>query len=172
MCLDGGGQQMTYEEIKDAARWVEQREDPSMSDDPFVQDNAVPTPRDDGHQDQDGQPQCNQGHPQYRSYTCPMNHSQLAVRAVNVEDHRAEDYHNETDNCDLEEGEEDMGFDPNDYEGVEQLPSLPSTTTLLPPYVKAVQITYHYEQQEQQCYTCNKTVLFMQLPSLTAGLKG
>ena len=27
---------MTYKEIKDAARWVEQREDPSMSDDPFV----------------------------------------------------------------------------------------------------------------------------------------
>ena len=34
MCLDGGRWQMTYEEIKDAARWVEQREDPSMSDDP------------------------------------------------------------------------------------------------------------------------------------------
>ena len=34
---------MTYEEIKDAARWVEQREDPSMSDDPFVWQNAVPT---------------------------------------------------------------------------------------------------------------------------------
>ena len=25
---------MTYKEIKDAARWVEQREDPTMSDDP------------------------------------------------------------------------------------------------------------------------------------------
>ena len=36
MCLDGGRCQMTYEEIKDTARWVEQREDPSMSDDPFV----------------------------------------------------------------------------------------------------------------------------------------
>ena len=36
MCLDGGGRQMTYEEIKDAARRVEQREDPTMSDDPFV----------------------------------------------------------------------------------------------------------------------------------------
>ena len=89
-----------------------------------------------------------------------MNHSQPAVRAVNVEDHRADDYHNETDNCDPEEGEEDMGFDPNDYEGVEQLPSLPSTTSLLPPYVKAAQIVYHYEQQEQRCYTCNKTVHF------------
>ena len=29
MCLDGGGRQMTYEEIKDVARWVEQREDPT-----------------------------------------------------------------------------------------------------------------------------------------------
>ena len=46
---------MTYEEIKDAARWVEQREDPSMSDDPFVRDNAVPTLWDDRHWDQDGQ---------------------------------------------------------------------------------------------------------------------
>ena len=36
MCLDGGGCQMTYKEIKDAARWVEQREDPSMLDDLFV----------------------------------------------------------------------------------------------------------------------------------------
>ena len=42
---------MTYEEIKDAARWVEQREDPSMSDDPFVWDDTVPTLQDDGHQD-------------------------------------------------------------------------------------------------------------------------
>ena len=51
MCLDGGGHQMTYEEIKDAARRVEQREDPSMSDDPFMRENAVPTSWDDGHQD-------------------------------------------------------------------------------------------------------------------------
>ena len=36
MCLDGGGRQMTYEEIKDAARRVEQREDPTTSNDPFV----------------------------------------------------------------------------------------------------------------------------------------
>ena len=40
MCLDGGSQQMTYEEIKDAATWVEQREDPTMSDDPFIRENA------------------------------------------------------------------------------------------------------------------------------------
>ena len=38
MCLDGGRWEMTYEEIKDAARWVEQREDPSMSNDPFVRE--------------------------------------------------------------------------------------------------------------------------------------
>ena len=42
MCLDGGSQQMTYEEIKDAARWVEQREDPTMSDDLFIRENATP----------------------------------------------------------------------------------------------------------------------------------
>ena len=44
---------MTYEEIKDAARHVEQREDPSMSDDPFIRDNAVPTSWDDGQWDHD-----------------------------------------------------------------------------------------------------------------------
>ena len=43
MCQDGGGQQMTYEEIKDAARWVEQREDPTTSDDPFVRENTTTT---------------------------------------------------------------------------------------------------------------------------------
>ena len=36
MCLNGGGHQMTYVEIKDATRQVEQREDPSLSDDPFM----------------------------------------------------------------------------------------------------------------------------------------
>ena len=43
MCLDGGGRQMTYEEIKDAARQVEQREDPTTSDDPFIRENSTPT---------------------------------------------------------------------------------------------------------------------------------
>ena len=56
MCLDGGRWQMTYKEIKDAARWVEQREDPSMSDDPFVRENTASTPWDDGQWDQSGQP--------------------------------------------------------------------------------------------------------------------
>ena len=141
---------MTYEEIKDAARQVEQREDPSMSDNPFMRKNAVPTLRDDGHQEQDGQSQHNQGCLQYRGYMHPLNHSQLAARAINVDDHRAEDSLDSTDNCNLEEGTGDMGFDPNDCEGAEGLPSLPSTTaSLLPPHVKAAQITYHYEQQEQ-----------------------
>ena len=53
MCLDGGGWQMTYEEIKDAARRVEQREDPSMSDDPFVTENVASTPQDDGQGESD-----------------------------------------------------------------------------------------------------------------------
>ena len=65
MCLDGGSQQMTYEEIKDAARWVEQWEDPTMSDDPFIRENATPTLQDDGQWDQGGQPCSNQGQPQY-----------------------------------------------------------------------------------------------------------
>ena len=43
---------MTYKEIKDAARWVEKREDPSMSDDPFVRENIASTPQDDGQWDQ------------------------------------------------------------------------------------------------------------------------
>ena len=64
MCLDGGRQQMTYKEIKDATRWVKQREDPSMSDDLFMRENTASTPQDDGQQDWGGQPQCNQGQPQ------------------------------------------------------------------------------------------------------------
>ena len=48
MCLDESRCQMTYEEIKDAARWVEQREDPRLSDNPFIWDNAVPISWDDG----------------------------------------------------------------------------------------------------------------------------
>ena len=60
---------MTYKEIKDAAQWVEQREDPSMSDDLLVRENAVSTPQDDVHQDWGGQLQCNQGCPQYGNQT-------------------------------------------------------------------------------------------------------
>ena len=66
-----------------------------------------------------------------------------------MEDHRV-DCPDGTDNSNLEEGPGDLGFDPNDYEGAEDLSSLPSaTTSLLPPHVKAAWIAYHYEQQEQ-----------------------
>ena len=57
---------MTYEEIKDAARWVEQREGPSTSDDLFMRENTVSTSRDQRTWDRGGQPWHNQGHPQYR----------------------------------------------------------------------------------------------------------
>ena len=86
MCLDGGGRQMTYEEIKDVARWVEQREDPTTSDDPFVRDNATPTSRDDGQRDRGGQPRRNQTRPQYGGQTRTPNQSWPAVRAVNLGD--------------------------------------------------------------------------------------
>ena len=79
----------------------------------------------------------------------PSNHSWPAVRVVNMEDPRV----NSPDGMDgssLEDGAGDGGFDPNDYEGVEELSPLPSTTaSLLPPHVKAAHIAYHYEQQEQ-----------------------
>ena len=50
-----------------------------------------------------------------------------------------------------------MGFDPTDYEGIEELSSVAPTTSLLPPRVKAARIMYHYKQQEQQCYTFDET---------------
>ena len=54
-----------------------------------------------------------------------------------MEDHRV-NCPDGMDNSDLEEGAGDKGFDPNDYEGTEELSSLPSTTaSLLPPHVKA-----------------------------------
>ena len=148
MCLDGGRCQMTYEEIKDATKCVEQREDPSMSDDPFVRDNAFPTSWDDGQQDCDCPTQCNQGCPQYGGYTCQPNHGQPTARAVNMEEPRIEDHHDGVDDCELDGGGGDMGFDPSDYEGIEELPSTVPTTSLLPPHVKAAWIAYHYEQQE------------------------
>ena len=58
------------------------------------------------------------------------------MRVVNVEDHTV-NCPDVTDDGDLEEGVEDMGFDLNDYEGTEELSSLPSTTaSLLPPMLK------------------------------------
>ena len=152
MCLDGGRQQMTYKEIKDAARWVEQREDPSMSDDLFMRENATSTSRDDGQWDWGGQPCHNQGRPQYGGQMRPSNHSWPAVRAVNMEDPRG-DSPDGMDGSNLEDGAGDGGFDPNDYEGVGDSPSPSTTASLLPPHIKAAHIAYHYEQQEQQCYT-------------------
>ena len=159
MCLDGGGWQMTYEEIKDAARWVEQREDPTMSDDPFIRENATPTSRDDGQWDRGGQPHCNQARPQYRGQRRSSNHSWPTVRAMNLEDLRG-DSPDHVDNSNLGDGADDGGFDPNDYEGVDS----PSSTTasLLPLHIKAACIAYHYEQQEQWCYTCYQTGHFSQ----------
>ena len=62
------------------------------------------------------------------------------------------------DGSNLEDGVGDGSLDLNDYEGVEELSPLPSATaSLLPPHVKAACMAYHYEQQEQQCYTCDKT---------------
>ena len=62
------------------------------------------------------------------------------------------------DGSDLDEVVGDIGFDQNDYEGVEEPSSFPSTTaSLLPPHMKVAHIAYHYEQQEQQCYTCDET---------------
>ena len=73
---------MTYQEIKNAARWVEQRENPSMSYDLFIWDNAVPTLWDDGQWDHDGPSQHNQGCPQYGGYVCLVSHSWPIARAV------------------------------------------------------------------------------------------
>ena len=76
---------------------------------------------------------------------------------ANIEDHRV-DCADGMDSSDLDDGVGDVGFDLNNYEGVEELSSLPSATaSLVPPHVKAACIVYHYEQQEQQCYTCDET---------------
>ena len=146
---------MTYEEIKDAARCVEQREDPSMSADPFVRKNATPTPQDERQWDQGGQPHHNQGHPQYRGQARPSSQNWPAVRAVNLEVPRG-DSPDCVDDSNLEDGAGDGGFNLNDYEGVDS-PSPSTTASLLPPHITAVCIVYHYEQQEQWCYTCDET---------------
>ena len=54
-----------------------------------------------------GQPQCNQGHPQYSNQTQPSNHSWPAVRVVNMEDHRV-NCPDGLDGGDLEDGVGDM----------------------------------------------------------------
>ena len=86
------------------------------------------------------------------------NQNWPAVRAINLEDLRS-DSPDCADDSNLEDGAGDGGFDPNNYEGVDS----PSSTTasLLPLHVKADHIVYHYEQQEQWCYTCDQTRHFL-----------
>ena len=74
---------------------------------------------------------------------CLANSSQSAARAVNVEEPRVEDYHNGADDCELDGGGGDLGFNPSNYEGMED--QLPSATSLLPPHIKAAWIAYHYK---------------------------
>ena len=165
MCLDGGSRQMTYEEIKDVARQVEQRKDPTTSNDLFVCDNATPTPQDNGQQDRGGQPHRNQTHPQYGGQMRTSNQNWPTVRAINLEDPR-DDGADEADDGNLGDGADDGGFDPSNYEGADSTPS--TTTPLLPLHVKAAHIAYHYEQQEQRCYTCDQTGHFLHGTALSA----
>ena len=153
MCLDGGRWQMTYEEIKDAARQVEQREDPSMSNDPFMRKNATPTPQDDGQWDRGGQPHCNQGWPKYGGQMRSSNQNWPAVRAINLEDLRGDSPDHMDDN-NLEDGAGEGGFDPNDYEGADS--PLSTTASPLPPHVKAARIAYHYESRSSSAILVNR----------------
>ena len=73
---------------------------------------------------------------------------------MNLEDHRG-DGPDVVDDSNLRYGLDDGGFDPNDYEGMDSPSS--ATASLLPLHVKAACIAYHYEQQEQRCYTCDQT---------------
>ena len=77
------------------------------------------------------------------------------MRAVNLEDPRG-DSPDHADDSNLEDGAGDGGFDLNDYEGTDS-PSPSTTASPLSPHIKAAHIVYHYEQQEQRCYTCDKT---------------
>ena len=77
------------------------------------------------------------------------------MTAVNLEDPRGDSPDCVADS-NLEGGAGDGGFDLNDYEGVDS-PSPSATASLLPLHVKAARIVYHYEQQEQWCYTCDET---------------
>ena len=128
---------MTYEEIKDAARRVEQREDPTTSDDPFVHDNVTPTLQDNGQRDWGGQPRRNQTCPQYGGQMRTSNQSWPAVRAVNLGDSGG-DGADEADDGNLGEEADDAGFDPSNYEGTDSTPS--TTTSLLPLHIKAAHI--------------------------------
>ena len=88
----------------------------------------------------------------------PSNQNWPTVRAMNLEDLRG-DGADQVDDGNLGDGVDDRGFDPNDYEGVDSSSS--TTTSLLPPHIKAAHIVYHYEQQEQWCYTCDQTGHFL-----------
>ena len=140
------------------ARRVEQREDPTTSDDLFIRENATPTSRDDGQWDRGGQPHCNQTRPQYGGQMRASNQNWPTVRAMNLEDLRG-DGPDQADDGNLGDGADDGGFDPNDYEGADSSSS--TTASLLPLHVKAAHIAYHYEQQEQQCYICDQTGHFL-----------
>ena len=96
----------------------------------------------------------NQAWPQYRGQARSSNQNWPTVRAMNLEDLRG-DSPDHADHSNLGDGADDGGFDPNDYEGVD--PPSSTTASLLPPHIKAAHIAYHYEQQEQQCYTCDQT---------------
>ena len=81
------------------------------------------------------------------------------MRAVNLEDLRGNGP-DQVDNGNLGDGVDDGGFDPNNYEGVDSSSS--TTASLLPLHIKAAHIAYHYEQQEERCYTCDQTGHFSQ----------
>ena len=83
-----------------------------MSDDLFVRENTTSTLHGMmGNGTRGGQPQCNQGWPQYGGQMRPSNHSWPAVRAVNMEDPRVNSPDG-MDDSNLEDGVGDRGFDP------------------------------------------------------------
>ena len=86
------------------------------------------------------------------------NQNWPAVRAINLED-LGGNSPDPADDGNLGDGVDDGGFNPNDYEGMDSPSS--TTTSLLPLHIKAAHIAYHYEQQEQQCYTCDQTGHFL-----------
>ena len=77
---------------------------------------------------------------------------------MNLEDLRGNGA-DEADDNNLGDGADDGGFDANNYEGAD--PTSSTTTSLLPPHIKAAYIAYHYEQQDQRCYTCDQTGHFL-----------
>ena len=123
-----------------------------------------------GQQDRGGQPRRNQTHPQYGGQARTSNQNWPTVRAMNLEDLRG-DGADEADDSNLGDGADDGGFNLNDYKGAD--PTSSTTTSLLPLHIKAARIAYHYEQQEQRCYTCDQTGHFSQrLPCPPQGPEG